>query len=263
MQAAIVRRSALVAELRDAIKRRQLRPYYQPQIDVAGRIIGAEMLLRWMHAERGLMLPGEFLPLAEETGLILPIDQWVLTTVCLQLKAWQGSAHTRGLKLAVNVGARRFRQPDFVEHVQQVLKQTGADPALMEIELAESPVMEDIAAALEKMRALKALGIGFSMDGFGTGYASLSYLTRLPFNQIKIDQSFVRNLDHNPHDRVLVQTIITMAKSLGLSVLAEGTETEAQREFLDRHGCDGFQGHLFSAPLPLDEFERYVRRSEQ
>jgi len=262
MQAAIVRRSALVAELREAIKRRQLRPYYQPQIDRAGRIIGAETLLRWMHAERGLMAPGEFIPLAEETGLILPIDQWVLATACLQLKAWQGSAPTRDLKLAVNVSARQFRQPDFVEQVQQALKQTGADPARMEIELAESLVMDDIAGALEKMRALNALGVGFSMDGFGTGYASLSYLTRLPFDQIKIDGSFVRNLDHNPHDRVLVQTIITVAKSLGLTVLAEGTETEAQREFLGRHGCDGFQGHLFSAPLPLDAFERYVGRSE-
>jgi diguanylate cyclase (GGDEF)-like protein/PAS domain S-box-containing protein len=260
MQAAIVRRSALVAELREAIRLRQLRPYYQPQVDAAGRIIGAETLLRWMHAERGLMLPGEFISLAEETGLILPIDQWVLATACLQLKAWQGSALTRDLKLAVNVSARHFRQPDFVEHVQQVLKHTGADPARLEIELAESLVMEDIAGALEKMRALKALGIGFSMDGFGTGYASLSYVTRLPFDQIKIDQSFVRNLDHSPHDRVMVQTIITLAKSLGLSVLAEGTETEAQHEFLGRHGCDGFQGHLFSRPLPLDEFEQYVDR---
>jgi len=147
-----------------------------------------------------------------------------------------------------------------VEHVQQVLRQTGADPARLEIELAEGLIMEDIAGALEKMRALKARGIGFSMDGFGAGYASLSYLTRLPFDQIKIDQSFVRNLDHNPQDRVMVQTIIAVAKSLGLSVLAEGTETEAQREFLGRHSCDAFQGLLFSAPLPLDEFERYVDR---
>jgi diguanylate cyclase (GGDEF)-like protein/PAS domain S-box-containing protein len=258
MQAAIVRRSTLVAELREALKRRQLRPYYQPQIDGAGRIIGAETLLRWMHAERGLMLPGEFISLAEETGLIVPIDQWVLATVCLQLQAWQASALTRGLKLAVNVSARQFRQPDFVEHVQQVLKKTGADPARLEIELIESLVMEDIAGTLEKMRALKALGIGFSMDGFGTGYASLSYLTRLPFDQIKIDQSFVRNLHHNAYDQAMVQTIMTMAKSLGLSVLAQGTETEAQREFLGRHDCDAFQGHLFSRPLPLDEFERYV-----
>jgi EAL domain-containing protein (putative c-di-GMP-specific phosphodiesterase class I) len=204
------------------------------------------------------MLPGEFISLAEETGLILPIDQWVLATVCLQLKAWQASALTRDLKLAVNVSARQFRQPDFVEHVQQVLTHTGADPARVDIELIESLVMENIAATLEKMRALKALGICFSMDGFGTGYASLSYLTRLPFDQIKIHQSFVRNLPQSQPDRIMVETMIATAKSLGLTVLAQGTETEAQREFLGRHSCDAFQGHLFSRPLPLDEFERYV-----
>ena len=258
MQAAIVRRSALVVELREAVKRRQLRQYYQPQIDGAGRIIGAETLLRWIHAARGLLLPGEFISLAEETGLILSIDQWVLATVCLQLKAWQASPLTRDLKLAVNVSARQFRQPDFVEHVQQVLRRTGAEPTRLEIDLIESLVMEDIAGALEKMRTLRALGIGFSMDGFGTGYASLSYLTQLPFDQVKIDRSLVRNLHDNPHDRVMVETIITLARSLGLRVLAEGTETETQREFLRRYGCDAFQGHLFSRPLPLDEFELYV-----
>jgi EAL domain-containing protein (putative c-di-GMP-specific phosphodiesterase class I) len=236
-----------------------LRQFYQPQLDSAGRIVGAETLLRWIHADRGLMLPGEFISLAEETGLILPIDRWVLASVCLQLKAWQASALTRDLKLAVNVSARQFREPDFVEHVQQVLRQTGADPARIEIELIESLVMEDLAGALEKMRTLKALGIGFSMDGFGAGYASLSYLTQLPFDQIKIDRSFIRNLQHNPRDRIMVQTIIAVARSLGLHVVAAGTETEEQREFLDRNHCDAFQGHLFSRPLPLDEFEQYVQ----
>lgn len=260
MQAAVVRRSVLAAELREALKRQQLQLYYQPQIDGAGRVTGAETLLRWMHAERGLLLPGEFISLAEETGLILPIDHWVLTTACTQLTAWQDTAHTRDLQLAVNVSARQFRQPDFVEQVQQVLTQTGADPTRMKIELTESLVMVDIANTLEKMRVLKALGLGFSMDDFGTGYSSLSYLTRLPFDQIKIDQSFVQNLSLNLYDRVMVQTIITMAKSLGLSVIAEGMETEAQREFLDNHDCHAFQGYLFSRPLPLEEFERYLAR---
>jgi diguanylate cyclase (GGDEF)-like protein/PAS domain S-box-containing protein len=256
MQAAVTTRSALIAELREALERRQFLPYYQPQIDGSGRIIGAESLLRWRHAERGLILPGEFIVLAEESGLVVPIDQWVLRTACIQLKAWQGLAHTRDLRLAVNVSVRQFRQPDFVEQVREALRQTEADPARMRIELGEGHVIDDLADTLEKMRALKALGIGFSMEDFGTGYSSLSCLARLPFDQIKIDQSFVRNLDE--HNRVMVQTIVRMARSLGLSVVAEGMETEAQREFLDRQACDAFQGNLVSLPLPLDEFERYV-----
>jgi diguanylate cyclase (GGDEF)-like protein/PAS domain S-box-containing protein len=262
MQSALDERSALEADLRLALTRQEFSLHYQPQIDSPRRVIGAEALLRWTSAERGPVPPGEFIPLAEETGLILPIGHWVLATACAQLKAWSAAAMTRALRLAVNISARQFRQPDFVAQVSAVLAETGADPTRLKIELTESMALDDVGDTLEKMHALKALGIGFSLDDFGTGNSSLSYLTKLPLDQLKIDRSFILNLSSNRNDAVIAQTIITMAMSLELDVIAEGVETEAQRRFLEHHGCHQFQGFLFSRPLPLRDFESFLGENQ-
>jgi diguanylate cyclase (GGDEF)-like protein/PAS domain S-box-containing protein len=258
MQTALDERSALEADLRTAVELGQLRLYYQPQMNSARRIVGAEALLRWVHPERGLVPPGDFIPLAEETGLILPIGQWVLETACAQIQAWSVAPAMRDLRLAVNVSARQFRQPEFVALVRYVLKRTGADPTRLKVEITESVVLGDVGDTFAKMNDLKSLGISFSLDDFGTGNSSLSYLSKLPLNELKIDKSFVLNLPDNRNDSIIAQTIITMATSLGLEVIAEGVETEAQRTFLQRHGCNAHQGYLFSRPLPLLEFERFV-----
>ncbi len=255
MQTSLDERSALEADLRLALARGQLHLYYQAQIDGGRQIIGAEALLRWAHPVRGLVLPGNFIPLAEETGLILPIGLWVLETACTRIKAWSLDPATRDLHLAVNVSARQFRQPGFVAQVQDVLMRTGADPQRLKIELTESLVIEDVADTIARMQALKALGIGFSMDDFGTGFSSLSYLKRLPLDQLKIDSSFVLDLASDPNDEAIVKTIVTMGKILGLGVIAEGVETEAQLARLREYGCLSHQGFLFARPLPLLEFE--------
>ena len=260
MQSALAARSALESALRLAVRDRRLVLHYQPQVDGAGEILGAEALLRWRHPERGLIAPGEFIPVAEETGLILPIGQWVLEAACVQLKAWVGDRRTAALQLAVNVSASQFRQADFVDQVRSALEQSGAPAAKLKLELTESLVVDDIDGAVAKMRALKQLGVGFSMDDFGTGYSSLSYLTRLPLDQLKIDRSFVRNLPDSAADAAVAQTIIALANSLGLTVIAEGVETEAQRQFLARHGCPTYQGFLFSKPVDIAEFERLLLR---
>jgi diguanylate cyclase (GGDEF)-like protein/PAS domain S-box-containing protein len=254
MQAAIEARADLEDELRQALARQQLRLYYQIQVDSRGHPLGAEVLLRWEHAERGLVSPAQFIPLAEETGLIVPMGLWVLQTACAQLAAWQQDAQTAELTIAVNVSAKQFRQPDFVEQVQRILTESGAKPALLKLELTESTVLENVEDTISKMRAIKQLGVSFSMDDFGTGYSSLQYLKRLPLAQIKIDQSFVRDLASDPNDAAIVQTIIAMSQALGLNAIAEGVETEAQREFLERYGCHAFQGYFFGKPLPLEKF---------
>jgi len=255
MQATLAARAAAEAALRLAIRERRFVLHYQPQVDCDGEWIGAEALVRWAHPERGLVAPGEFIPLAEETGLILPIGHWVLETACQQLKTWSGDRRGRDLNLSVNVSARQFSHPDFVEQVAETLRATGAPAERLVIELTESVVLDDIAGAADKMNALKALGVGLAVDDFGTGYSSLAYLTRLPFDQIKIDRSFVRNLPSSANDAAVAHTIITLAESLGLAVIAEGVETEAQRRFLERHGCSSFQGFLFGKPMPIDVFE--------
>ena len=260
MQGALAARTALESALRLAIHDRQFVLHYQPQVDGAGSVIGAEALLRWRCPERDLVLPGEFIPLAEETGLILPIGQWVLEAACSQLKDWAGDPRTRELRLAINVSASQFRQADFVGRVREALARAGAPAAKLKIELTESLVIDDIDGAIETMRTLNKLGVGFSMDDFGTGYSSLSYLTRLPLDQLKIDRSFVRNLPDSANDAAVVQTIITLAKSLGLAVIAEGVETEAQRQFLERYGCPTYQGFLFSEPVDVAQFERLLAR---
>jgi len=258
MQAELDQRSALEAELRKALKRQQLRLYYQPQIDAKGHVTGVEALLRWQHPQRGLVSPNDFIPLAEETGLILPIGLWVLEAACAQLSAWAADATTRKLQIAVNVSARQFRQADFVEHVDLVLVASGANPTCLKLELTESVVLEDVADTIKKMTAIKQLGVSFAMDDFGTGYSSLAYLAQLPLDQLKIDRSFVRDLPGNRNDETIARTIISMGRGLAMDVIAEGVETEAQRYFLEMHGCHAFQGYLFSWPLPIDELELFL-----
>lgn len=260
MQAAIEARADLEEELRRALARQQFRLHYQIQVDSLGRPLGAEVLLRWQHPENGLIPPMQFIPLSEDTGLIVPIGFWALQTACAQLSAWQHDASMRDLTLAVNVSARQFRQPDFVAQVQRALKESGAQPSLLKLELTESTVLENVEDTISKMLELKRLGVSFAMDDFGTGYSSLQYLKRLPLDQVKIDRSFVRDITSDPDDAAIVQTIIAMSEALELSVIAEGVETEAQRDFLEQHGCDAFQGYLFSKPVPLEQFEAQVHR---
>ncbi len=255
LQVAIEARIELEDELRHALDKQQFQLYYQVQVDSLRRPLGAEALLRWQHPERGLVSPAQFIPLAEEMGSIVPIGLWVLRTACLQIKSWQNDARSRDLTLAVNVSAKQFRRPDFVANVQCILAETGIQAALLKLELTESVVLENVEDTITKMRELKSLGVSFSMDDFGTGYSSLQYLKRLPLDQIKIDQSFVRDIVHDPNDAAIVQTIIVMSEMLGLSVIAEGVETEAQREFLELRGCHAFQGYLFGRPVPIAEFE--------
>jgi len=259
MQATVVSRALMEADLRHALVENRLRLYFQTQVLHDGRILGAEVLLRWEHPLRGLVSPLDFIGLAEETGLICPIGQWVLETACAQLVKWEGSADTSQLHLAVNVSARQFRQPDFVEQVRQALSTSKLAPERLKLELTESVVLDSIDEAVSKMRSLKEMGVRFSMDDFGTGYSSLAYLTKLPLDQLKIDQSFVRNIGVNHSDSAIVQTIVGMAGNLGIEVIAEGVETEAQRAFLEQHGCMICQGYLFSKPVPLEAFEQLLR----
>ncbi len=255
MQAALEQRISLEAELRLAIPRGQLELFYQVQVNTQRQPVGVEVLLRWHHHSRGLVSPVEFVPLAEETGLIVPIGLWALQTACQQLTQWQDEPSLRHLSIAVNVSAKQFRQADFVSQVSNLIQETGVNPALLKLELTESTVLADVEEAIGKMHALKREGVTFSMDDFGTGYSSLSYLKRLPLDQIKIDQSFVRDIASDPNDAAIVQTIIAMSAALGLNVIAEGVETEEQREFLESRGCAYFQGYLFGRPLPIRALE--------
>lgn len=259
MQAAQEERIKWEGELRLAVEKQQFELYYQVQVDSDRQPVGAEVLLRWQHPERGLVSPAFFIPTAEETGMIVPIGSWVLQTACKQLKVWQNDKLTRNLTLAVNVSAKQFRQADFVAEVRQVLQKTGAKPSLLKLELTESTVLENVEDAINKMHELRALGVSFSVDDFGTGYSSLQYLKRLPLDQIKIDQTFVRDIASDPNDATIVKTIIAMAKALGFQVIAEGVEFEAQVIFLEWCGCQSFQGYLFCKPMPLSQFEGFLR----
>lgn len=260
MQDTINTRVALEGELRKALETQQFHLHYQIQIDSLSRPVGAEALIRWIHPERGLVSPLEFIPLAEETNLILTIGQWVLETACARLKAWQQEALTRDLVLAVNVSARQFRQEDFVAQVQAVAQRHAINPMLLKLELTEGLLLENIEDTIEKMGALNEIGVQFSLDDFGTGYSSLQYLKRLPLDQIKIDQSFVRDIATDNNDKTIVRTIIAMAHSLKLEVIAEGVETEEQRLFLLDSGCTHFQGYLFGKPMPIEQFEALLKQ---
>lgn len=240
MQAAVEHRATLENELRSALESVQLRLFYQVQVDVNKKVRGAEVLLRWQHPQRGLVAPGEFIALAEETGMILPIGQWVLETACAQIKAWQPHPVLRDLSLSVNVSARQFAQIDFVESVMAAVRRNGINPLLLKLELTESVVLEDIEESIGKMQALKGFGVRFAMDDFGTGYSSLAYLKRLPLDQLKIDQSFVRQISDDQADRVMVMAIVDLAMNFELDIIAERVETEAQFQLLHRFGCGSF-----------------------
>ena len=259
MQEAITVRADMENELRKAIEHNQFQLYYQIQLGHTGQALGAEALIRWQHPERGQVSPFNFIPLAEETGLILPIGQWVLDTACAQLKTWQQNPLTQDLVLAVNVSAKQFHQEEFVEQVKAALQRHEINPARLKLELTESMLVNNISDIISKMNALSKIGIGFSLDDFGTGYSSLQYLKKLPLNQLKIDQSFVRDIVTDASDRAIVRTIITMAHSLDINVIAEGVETEEQRQYLLDNGCTHYQGYLFSKPVPIDEFEALLK----
>ncbi len=258
MQSKLDEHSALVVDLRQAVLRGELALYLQPQMDDMQRIIGAEALLRWQHPQGGLVMPDVFIPVAEETGLIIPIGQWVLECACSQIKVWSEHAATRELCLAINVSPLQFRQSGFVADVEHILLATGADPHRLRIELTEGLVIDNVADTIDRMQVLKALGISFSMDDFGTGFSSLSYLKRLPLDELKIDRSFVNDLVTDPNDAAIAQTIIIMGQTLGLNVIAEGVETEEQLALLKQYGCNAYQGYLFSRPLPLSAFQVFI-----
>ena len=255
MQLAVETRSLLEADMRHAVPEKQLRLFYQIQLDSELRPLGAEALIRWIHPERGMVSPAQFIPIAEESTLILDIGNWVLETACKQLALWGKRELTKGLILAVNVSAQQFKRHDFLDIVTTMVNVHNVNPYLLKLELTETVVLSDVADVITKMHALKALGVRLSLDDFGTGYSSLSYLKQLPLDQIKIDQSFVRDMTTDPNDAVMVQTIINLAQNFRMNVIAEGVETEAQLKLLKQNGCMAYQGYLFSKPVPIEEFE--------
>ena len=259
MQEVINNRAVLERELHKAFDNNQFQLHYQLQVNNLGQALGAEALIRWMHPERGMVLPFHFISLAEEIGLILPIGKWVIETACAQLKTWQQSSFTKDIVLSINVSAKQFRQPDFVEQLQDAVNRHGINPSMLKLELTESLLLEDVEEIIATMTTLRELGVQFSLDDFGTGYSSLMYLKRLPLNQLKIDQSFVRDLMTDVSDQAIVHTIIAMAKSLSLDIIAEGVETEEQQQFLLNKGCTCYQGYLFSRPLPIMQFEELLK----
>ena len=255
MQVAINARARLEFDLQAALTGQEFELHYQPQFNLDGHIVGVEALIRWRHPERGLVTPGSFINVAEESELIVPIGHWVLRTACEDLAAWSSDPRYRHVQVSVNVSARQFRQRDFVSRVVDVLRETGALAHLLKLELTESLVLDNVDDTVSKMGLLKTKGVRFSLDDFGTGYSSLAYLTRLPLDQLKIDQSFVRNLGVRPADDVIVQTIIGMARNLELDVIAEGVETQMQKDTLAEYGCQLFQGFLMGRPQPAPELE--------
>jgi diguanylate cyclase (GGDEF)-like protein/PAS domain S-box-containing protein len=261
MQAAVRARVAMEKDFRRSLRQQDFHLDYQPQADSDGRTTGTEALVRWRHPVRGAVSPAEFIPLAEDTGLILPLGRWVLESACKQLALWARQPETAHLSIAVNVSAREFRHAEFVDQVLAVLARTGADPNKLKLELTESLLVEDMEGTIAKMTALKQKGVGFSLDDFGTGYSSLSYLKRLPLDQLKIDRSFVRDVLTNPNDAAIARTIVALGQSLGLNVIAEGVETQAQRDCLAAYGCDAYQGYLYGQPLSAEQLGGLMRRA--
>jgi diguanylate cyclase (GGDEF)-like protein/PAS domain S-box-containing protein len=259
VQAKITAKMGLETELRKAIKQNQLKLFYQVQVDHTGRPFGAEALIRWPHAERGMISPAEFIPLAEDTELILPIGNWVLETACAQIKEWQNDPLTRELTLSVNISAVQFKQSNFVDIVKKCIVKYGIEPGALRLELTESMLLDNVEETVEHMNALGEVGVQFSLDDFGTGYSSLQYLKRLPLYQLKIDQSFVREIVTDSHDRTIVRTIIAMAQSMYIGVIAEGVETEEQKEMLLTNGCRRYQGYFFGRPMPIDQLQVYLK----
>ncbi|QFY43962.1 EAL domain-containing protein [Candidatus Methylospira mobilis] len=260
IQAALEARNQLESALRSALDRQEFRLFYQLQQDISGHPLGVEALLRWVHPALGPVTPAQFIPVAEDTGLIQSIGRWVIDVACAQLAKWRSEPGLSRLSIAVNVSARQFREKGFVDYISLCMRKYAIDPVKLELELTESMVLDDVEGCILKMRQLRTLGVRFSMDDFGTGYSSLLYLKQLPLDQIKIDQSFVRDIiiDHN--DAAIVQAIIAMSHSLGLDVIAEGVETDAQYAFLRQYGCDAYQGYFFGRPMPVDELEAAIRK---
>ncbi|TAK60678.1 EAL domain-containing protein [Methylobacter sp.] len=256
MQESLNLRTSLEADLRNALDRNEFSLHYQVQVNSSRQPVGAEALIRWNHFKRGMISPAEFIPLAEETGLILPIGHWILRQGCKTLADWAKYPETRELKLAVNISSKQLSQADFVEQVRAILAETGANPALLKLEITESVILDNVEDTIIKMHSVRDLGVNFSMDDFGTGYSSLSYLQKLPLEQLKIDQSFVRNMVFNNHDSAIIRTILALGKNLALNVIAEGVETEIQHEHLVNYGCEIFQGYLFGRPVPADKFKQ-------
>ena len=262
MQAVVTARAGLETDLRSALMQEEFLLHFQPQIHQSGRCVGVEALVRWAHPQRGMVSPAQFIPLAEETGLILPLGRWVLHTACKLLASWQSDPALSHLTMAVNVSSRQFRHASFVDDVARVLAITGAPSAQLKLELTESLLVEDMETTIATMAALRSHGVGFSLDDFGTGYSSLSYLKRMPLDQLKIDQSFVRDLLTDPNDAAIVDTIIGLSRSLGLEVIAEGVETPEQCALLARAGCQLYQGYLFSRALSVDVLDSFLRTSQ-
>jgi len=259
MQDVIDARISMERDLCKALENKEFQLYYQVQVDSAGQPLGAEALIRWIHPQRGIVSPFHFIPLAEETGVILPIGQWVLETACAQLKAWEQNVLTRELTISVNVSAKQFNQPDFVAQVQAALQKHAMNPELLKLELTESMLVNNIEYIIITMVALQTIGVRFELDDFGTGYSSLQYLKKLPLQQLKIDQSFVSEIDVDKSDQAIVRTIIAMARGLNLDVIAEGVESYNQLAFLINYGCKRFQGYFFGKPVPIAEFEAALK----
>lgn len=261
MNTRALERLILEGKLRQALERGEFLLYYQPQVDLAsGCLIGVEALVRWQHPELGMVSPAQFIPMAEETGLIVPLGEWVLRTACAQMKAWHRDGFST-LRVAVNLSARQFRQQDVVAMVSGVLEETGLDPSGLELELTESLLVQNVEAGIQTLKALSGMGVQLAIDDFGTGYSSLNYLKRFPIDRLKIDQSFVRDITHDPGDAAIVTAIISLSHSLRLKVIAEGVETEAQLAYLRAGQCDEMQGFYFSRPLPVEEMEQLLRDS--
>lgn len=260
MQKEVTDRVALEKEFRQAVQRKEFVLHYQPQVDRLGNVVGAEVLVRWQHPIRGLLNPAEFIPLAEEIGLIQQLGHWVLENACAQLATWATNPGMERLSMAVNVCADEFRHPNFIARVLEIIDHSGINPQLLKLELTESVIVENVEETITKMELLKMKGISFSLDDFGTGYSSLSYLKRMPLSQLKIDQSFIRDILTDSNDAAIARTIVALAESLGLSVIAEGVETEEQKSFLANNGCHVYQGYLFSRPLPAEKFNDFINR---
>ncbi len=257
LQAVVQRRASLEIDLRQALRAGQFELFYQIQVSQQLETIGAEVLLRWIHPERGMVSPLEFIALAEETGVIIPLGSWVIEQACERLASWARMPGYEKFRLSVNVSARQFRQPDFVEHLTDTLRRSGARAELLTLELTESMLLDHPEDAIDKMNEVRRLGVGFSLDDFGTGYSSLAYLKRLPIDELKIDRTFTRDILTDPNDAVIVRTIVGMAKNLGLKLIVEGVETSEQQALLTRWGCAGFQGYLHGKPVPHREFKPY------
>ncbi len=260
MQAVVNANAALNVELRQSLRESRFVLHYQPQVHGNGKMFGVEALMRWQHPERGLVYPNDFIAQAEESGLILPLGKWALETACLQLSRWALREETRHLTIAVNVSVRQFRHPEFVELVMMTIKESGVNASRLKLELTETLLATGIEVTIAKMGMLKEAGVTLSIDDFGIGYSALSYLKHLPLDQLKIDRIFVKDILTDPNDAAIARTIVGLAQSLGLGVVAEGVETEAQRELLARFGCECYQGHLFSPALPIEALEIFMRR---